>query len=628
MGQVGRDMPHKAAIGAAIVLWLSVSTSLTAAEREYIWDLSPLIGDHEVWTAERDWVLARIETIDELADGEFGGPSELADVLDAAYELRARATRLAVFGFLTSDVDTSSERGRLYYDVGTSLEHRALGSVGFLKRRILDLGVDRLRVWLEEEPRLERHRRWLNDILRLEPYALDAEAEEIVESAARWPRLPADLFAPLHGADVGWPTVRLGSGEEMKVDRSTYISRRSSPLRADRLAVARAYFGHLGELEELFGLLYTRRVEADLTLARLRGFDDAIEALWLQRDGMPAGSHLPMIAVARESRETLRRYVELRSRVLGVERAALVDLHAPVPGLPEGIPIPSALETAVAALASLGSEFESTLRVLTGQPWMHLEATPHKARSYAIWPSVAGSPPYFFLSYDGSLDHSRRVAGGLALQAAFASIPPDLTPSTRDDPGIYANGMIYVGDMLHDDYVVSRASGRAERIATLTHSLDFLWQHFFRWVLVSELDVEVQARVLAGEPPSGSAISDLYGRLQREYYGGVSGSMELEATDAAEWMSFSVPFLSYEHQFWPAAVAMAAVIIERTEAGDTRVAERCWRLLGRGEVDRTYQLLESIGIDMASREPYEAVIRRMDALLTALAGELTPRDAG
>lgn len=619
-------MRHRSSTPAAFTLLVLILASPAAeagdADRRYVWDLSTLVADHSSWEAERDWVLARIETIGELEGQAAEGPSHLADVLDAAYVLRARATRLAIYGFLASDVDTSSERGRLYYDAGTALEHQALGAVAFVTREVQDLGRERIEEWIAAEPRLERHRRWIADLLRLAPYTLDAQAEAVIESAARWPRLSADLFSPLHAAPTGWRTVRLVDGGEVTANRPGYLSVRRSEVRADRLAVSRAYLDHLVELEELFGLLYTRRIEADLTLARQRGFDDAIEALWLRRDGMPPGSLRPMIEVTRAHLDTLRRYLAVRARMLGVDRLALVDLHAPVPGLPGHVPIPTAVETATSALATLGPDLESAVRALVDRPWMHLEATPNKARSYSIWPSVDGSPPYFFYAYQGSLEDSRRVAGGLALQAAFASIPPGATPSTRDDPGIYANGMIYVGDLLHDDLVVSRAASREERAATLLHSLDFLWQQFFRWVPVVELDVEVQERILAGEPPSGAEVSRLYLELLRDHYGDGDGPVALEPGDGAEWMTFSVPFLSFEHQFWPAAVAMAAALVERVEAGDTEVGERCWRLLGRGEVDRTYQMLGSIGLDMASKEPYEAVVRRMDSLLDALETQL------
>jgi oligoendopeptidase F len=40
--------------------------------------------------------------------------------------------------------------------------------------------------------------------------------------------------------------------------------------------------------------------------------------------------------------------------------------------------------------------------------------------------------------------------------------------------------------------------------------------------------------------------------------------------------------------------------------------------LGRGESDLSYDLLKQAGVDLATREPYDAAIRRMNKLLDQL----------
>ena len=602
----------------------TASATPNGSEGDRVWDLSPLIADAAAWERERDWLFERVETVGALENDATISPQALADVLDAAYELRARATRFALYGYLSSDADTSSELNRLYSEVGADLENRALGAVAFLKPAIIELGTETAARWLEEEPRLERHRRRINQILHDAPYTLDSQAESVLETATRWPQQSSSIFGQLHRSDFDWATVRLSTGEEVLANRSSY-SRRRVLAGEDRRDVATAYFDRLLAYEDLFALIYAARVEADAALARHRGFDDGMESTWFLRDGMPIGSHRVVIDVARAHLDTLHRFVELRSRALGLESPRYIDLYAPPEHLRSEIPLEEAIETAVLALGSLDPAFGEAAREISDKPWAHLEPSPNKSFTYAIWPSVNGSPPYFFYSYNGTMDGSRRLAGGMALQAAFASQPEGGTPSTRDDPGIYANGLIYVGDIAHDQYVVAQSASTDERVANLIHSLDLLWEHFFRWVLVSELDHKIQERIEAGGRPTGREVSTWYQELLEDYYGAEKGLIEIEHRDGAEWMGFSVPFYSFEHQFWPAAVALGARVVEAVEEGDALVQERFWRALGRGELDRTYPLLLEMGIDMTQPEPYEAVIRRMDSLLDQLEGALATR---
>src|SRR5262249_59662752 len=88
----------------------------------------------------------------------------------------------------------------------------------------------------------------------------------------------------------------------------------------------------------------------------------------------------------------------------------------------------------------------------------------------------------------------------------------------------------------------------------------------------------------------------------------------------AEWMIYDVSFFSFEHQFWAAAIAAAAEMVEKVHAGDPDGLKALDAVYGRGDSDRSFHLLRQAGIDMASPEPYEALFRRMGKLLGELEG--------
>jgi len=86
---------------------------------------------------------------------------------------------------------------------------------------------------------------------------------------------------------------------------------------------------------------------------------------------------------------------------------------------------------------------------------------------------------------------------------------------------------------------------------------------------------------------------------------------------SAEWMTFSIPFLSYEYQVWPAAMAAAAEMKAKLDSGDVN-GSASTELMGRSDNDRTYQLLLPVGIDMAAQAPYQALMRRTNRQLDEL----------
>jgi oligoendopeptidase F len=600
------------------VLAFAAASARSAELDEYVWDLSSLYANDAAWQAERATVTGKLKTVGQLK-GTLGRDAKpLADGLDEISDLRARVAKMVLYTQLQVEIDSQSAPAKSRADVSTALESNVESAVSFLADEIGKIGEQRLGQWIRAEPRLDRHRRRINRILRETPHTLPSQAQAVVQSMGRWPQLAGDIFWSLHEADLGWPKIPAADGKETPVTLANFYSRlRRSQNQEERNAANNAFLGRLRGLENVFGLLYTRRIDADLTIARHRKFNDGIEAIWFLRDGMPRGSHRVMIDVARKNLGTLRRHVDLRRRVLGIEHISYGDLRATVP-LNRQFTVRDAIENAVNGLAPMGKDYERRLRDRLGQRLMHLPPLPQKRFTFAVFPPVGGANPYILMSFRGNYRSSRALAGGMALMMAFTDIPREHALDTRDDPGIYSNAVIYTGNLLHDEYAKKSTDNREQRIGIISSTLDLIWSNFFEWIIFSELDVNVQDLMAKGEPPSGARISQMYLDLLREYYG-PADRLAIDENFSAEWMVESVPFASYEHQFWPPAMAAACLLTEKLQAGDVGARKAMDEALGRGDLDLSYQLLSPAGIDMTTPEPYQAAIRRMNFLLDELA---------
>lgn len=594
----------------AVALALLACAGRAAAEPSApprVWDLSPLYADRAAWESERDAVLREVDAIAEVRGGLGRSAVDLAAGLDRLGDLRQRGTRLALYGILRGEVESGSAESAELYEVGTALEARVESAVAFAWPEILAIGEPRLRSWLAEEPQLAPHRLVLLRLLSEAGHRRDAETEAALAAAGRWPLLATSVWEELVRGPLGWPRIDAADGSPVEATRSAYLAARRSADPWARRELPRAHLGRLRELESLFGLLLTRRMDADLTLARQRRFASGIDAIWQLRDGMPAGSARRMVDFTLDHLAPLARYASLRSRAIGLEQVRYEHLTAPAATAPPQ-PIDAALARARAALAPLGDDYLARLDERLERPWFHFATSPAEGYVYGIYPPVGGAPPFFVQTFDGSHDGARRLAGGLVLQMAFADWPAERRFDGRDDPPTWANGLIYVGDLLYDDAAIAAARRPEERVAALVESLDLLARHYYRWALVVALDLEVESRIAGAAPPSGAEISRLYLDLLRRGYGAAA----VDDFWATEWATYSVPFLSYEHQFWPSAMAAACAVVERLEQGDPRArALLAGGRYGRADSDRSFGLLLEAGVDFRTEAPFRAVERRM-----------------
>lgn len=580
----------------------------------YVWELSSLYSTVAAWDAERRAILAGTKRVGRLDRTMGTSARRLADAMNEVSDLRTRATKMTIFGELAYNLDTRSAEAKRQYDVGTELVTTVESAIAFVPSRVIQIGEGRLSQWIRLEPRLERHRARLMRILREAPYTLVPGEQALIESMARWPHLSADVVDALYDADLGWPVVPDAEGKPAVVGPNS--GRQLPP--ESRPEAARALMRRLHALEDLFGLLYTRRIDADLTIARHRRFRDGIDAEWFLRDGMPPGSAAIAVSEARRHLPLLHRYFGLRARALGRPRVDHADVYLPAPDGDQSFGIADALAIAVDASAPLGPEYQERLRERIGSHWMHLPPWPQKRGIFEVFPALGGWHPLMLTSFRPTYRGARQIAGALTDLMKDADVPVDRQPDSRDDPPVYGNGIIYVGDMLFDDFVRSRASARETKIADAIHALDLIWSNFFQPMLMAELDTKVQQRVMDGRPPTGSEISKAYRELLGEYAGPAAVAEEF----AAEWMTYEVTFYSYEHQFWAPAVAAAAAIVEKIRAGDPDGEKAVHGIFGRGDSDRSYLLLRRVGIDMASPGAYGALFRRMEGLMGELEAQV------
>lgn len=612
-------------------LWLLLTPPVAAEERppadaaDHVWDLTLYYPDASAWEHERQALDAAAGTIGRWRGVLRTDPARLAAGLNEIADLRGRAARFAIYGSLTEMVDTLSEAARSRSEVGAELELRVESAVSFLAEEIAAVGEARLRHWLAKEPQLNRHRPRLERLLRELPHRLTTDAQAVVESAVRWPSGFQDLHSALLESDLGWRRIEVAEGGTVVADLAGYLQYRRLPDRALRARVTAAFFDRLGVVEELLGLLYTRRIEADLTLARHRKFTDGIAALWSLRDGMPVGSHARLTEALRELAPVARRYASLRARALAVTNPTYFDLFAAPPALTRRFSVSDSVELAAHALAPLGPETQCHVRELPAKPWFHLPMTPGKRRVYSNFVSMAGSPPMSIQPFESDYISARRLAGSLLWMTGQLRIPPGRGPETRDDPPTIGNGALYVANILFDDSYRTRSPDAGERIALLVASLDHLRRNFFDVAVLAALDERAQAQVKAGRTPTGSELSEIHLSVLRDLYGSGAGAAEVGVAEGRAWMAESVQFLSYEGQFWGAAMAAACQLVENLRRGDERALTAILDSTWDPDLYLSYPMLLRAGVDMATIDPYRAVGRRATALLDELERLLAAR---
>ena len=616
----------------AVAVVLALAPSALGADRArtpeaYRWNLADIYPSEAAWAAARDDLAQRMPGL-AAHRGRLGtSAAALADALDAAFGLRRGLEKVLQYAALLSDEDVQAPRPREMRDSAQQLAVQFGTATSFMRPEILAIADGKVATWSKAEPRLAPYRFFLDDVLRAKAHTLSESEERIVAEAQAFADTGRTAYGLLANADLPWPTVRLSTGE-VRLDPSAYGLARASPVRADREAVFAAFFGALRAYSRTMGATLDGQVRAQVFQKKVRRFESSLEAS-LFDSNIPPAVYRQLVADVRRSLPTLHRYLELRRRMLGLDRLRYQDLYVPLVG---SVPLKFSPEEAqaitLAAFAPLGADYVAALRKGYASRWTdYLPSTGKRSGAYSA--SVFGVHPYQLVNFNGQYEDLSTLAheSGHSMHSWYAMTSQPYP--TYDYPIFVAE----VASTLNEDLLLHHMLGKARddetRLALLGSHLDVVRQTLFRQAQFAEFELAMHEKAERGEPLTGEILGELYLGIVRAYYGHDQGVTQVDDLMAVEWAfipHFYSPFYVYQYATsMVASTALARAIREEARTGKTARRDAYLDMLRAGGSRYAIDLLRSAGVDMTTSAPFDAAVAEMNATMDEMERILASR---
>jgi oligoendopeptidase F len=608
------------ALAAAPAPTPAASRDRAQVPEKYTWSLSDLYPSDAAWKDARADVTKRVAAFAGRHQGKLGtSPKALGDALTELASISNALDRVWVYAMLKSDEDTREAPPREMKDQAERIGVDFEAATSFVRPEILALDVAIVKRARAEDPRLQDWSFYLDDLLRWKPHTLGANEERVVARAGDLATAGRSIHGLLLNADVPWPTVKLSTGEEVRLDPAGYQRARTARDPADREKVFRAFFGAVKGYERTIGAALAAHVKGHLFEKDVHGFPSALESA-LFRDNIPPSVYHRLVADVNAALPTLHRYLGLRKRMLGLKELRYEDLYAPlVKGIDDRFTPDQGMALTVAALAPLGEKYVATLTKGFASRWTDFLPSVGK-RSGAYSTAVYGVHPYQLLNFNGMWTDVSTLAheAGHSIHSALAL---ETQPYPKADyPTFVAEVASTLNENLLYHHVLAGKKNDQERLALLGEHLETLRTTLFRQTMFAEFELAVHERAEAGDALSGEALSALYLDLVRKYYGHAQGHCRVDERYGVEWAS--VPhFFNYDFYVFQystsliASTALAKDIRAEAAQGRTEKRDRYLTMLAAGGSDYGVDLLKRAGVDMTTSEPTKAAIAEMNATI-------------
>ncbi len=585
---------------------------------KYTWNLADIYPSEAAWSKSKDEIARRIPTLAQ-SRGHLGDSAEaLRGALDAIFGVDRDLSRLATYAMALGDQDTRQQRPREMRQSAEQLATAFAAATAWVRPEVLTLGAAKVREFLARDRGLAPYRFYLEDALRWTPHTLTAPEERIAAETGEMASAGGSIYGVLKDADLPYPTVKLSTGEEVRLDNAAYTFYRAVRSREDRNKVFAAFFGAFKTYERTMGATLSARVKAQIFDQRVHRFGSTLEAA-LFRDDIPTSVYRQLLADVHRSLPTFHRYLALRRRMLGLPVLRYQDLYVPMTlSVDLRYQPDEARAITLDALAPLGKGYVETLRKGFESRWTdYLPSTGKRSGAYST--AVYGVHPFQLLNFYGRYDDLSTLAheSGHSMHywLAFTSQP---YPTAE-----YSIFVAEVASTLNENLLVhhllDRAKDDATRLFLLGNLLDGLRGTLFRQTQFAEFELAFHEKAEQGEPLTGEALSALYLDITRRYYGHDRGVCQVDDLVASEWEYIPHFYRDYYvYQYATSMVAstsLARAIREEARTGGTARRDAYLRMLRAGGSQYPVDLLREAGVDMTTSKPFDAAIAEMNATM-------------
>ena len=580
----------------------------------YKWNIAAMYADEDEW--EKDFKEAG-EMAEAFAEysGRLGeGAEVLLSALQDRDALWMKAEKVYVYSQMKKDEDNRSSRYQELNQRAQSLLAEISARTSFFTPQLTELPEGTIEKYMAENSGLEMYSYMLLDLIRRKQHILSGESEELLAQMSEIAGAPKQIFAMINNADIKFGKIRDEEGDEIEVTHGNYISLMESSDRAVRKAAYENLYAAYSAQKNTLAATYNYNVKKNCIISKIRKYPSALAAE-LDGDRIPEDVYLNLVKSVNDNLDILHRYVSLRKKILGVEEIHMYDMYAPLVDMPKrDVPYEEALDVVRKGLRPMGEDYLKVLNDGIEAGWIDVyenEGKTSGAYSFGSYDSM----PYVLLNYNNKFKDAFTIVHelGHSMNSYY---------TRQKQPYSYGGHSIFTAEvastvneclLMHD--LLKDCSDRQEKLYLLTIYIEEFRATVFRQTMFAEFELAVHEAVGNGEVMTAERLCDIYGELNRKYFGPEVVYDDRIAMEWARIPHFYNAFYVYKYATgYSAAVALSDKIIR--EGGAARDAYM--EFLAAGDSDYPIELLKRAGVDMSTPDVVDSAMKTFRELIGQL----------
>ena len=578
------------------------------------WDLT------KIFSSDQEFDEKYLELSEELKQSEKHkgtldqGASQFLNAIEFVLRVYRQTEVIYVYAHLKNDQDTGNTDYQALYARASSLFSKVSEAVSWFEPEILQLSDDQIWQYFKEEPKLEVYRHYIQQIVDNRAHVLSAEQESLLAGAGEIFDASSDTFAVLNNADLVFPTIEGENGEIVQLSHGVYGQLLESTDRRVREAAFKGLYSVYEQFRNTFASTLGTHIKGHNFKAKVRNYSSAREAS-LSNNHIPESVYDTLVDVVNKHLPLLHRYMELRKRLLEVEKLHMYDLYTPVLGeAPITFTYEEAKEKALEAMKSMGEEYMAIIEKAFSERW--IDAVENKGKRSGAYSSGSyDTNPYILLNWHDTLDQLFTLVHemGHSVHSYFTS---------SNQPYVYGDYSIFLAEIasttnenILTEYLLETEKDPRVRAYVLNHYLDGFKGTVFRQTQFAEFEHFMHTEDEKGVPLTSEYLSDSYGKLNAKYYG---PAVEEDPEIKFEWSRIPHFYYNYYVFQYSTGFSAASALAKKILNQEPEALENYLAYLKAGNSDYPVEVMKKAGVDMTQAAYIEDAMSMFEQRLNEL----------
>lgn len=581
------------------------------------WNLDDLFLSDSEWEAALEEIEADVKEFAGFKGNLHTSAKSLLECLTAQEELTKKLVKVRTYASLKQSADGTDPVNQANSAKVAAIGTQALSALSFISSEILEFEDGKVEEFLQEESGLEPFRKNLVELLEMKKHKLSPETEEVLAALGEVHAAPYNIYGMAKLADMQFASIQDEEENELPVSFALFESRYEfSPDTYVRRKAYDSFVSTLKQYKNTIAAAYATEVKKQVTLAKLRNYESVTDMLLEPQQVTKEMYNNQIDIIYKELAPHMRRFAQLKKKVLGLDKMKFCDLKAPFdPDFDPAITYEEARDLITESLQVMGPDYTAMIEKGFDERWVDLADNVGKSTG-AFCSSPYGSHPYILITWADNmrgcftLAHEFGHAGHFYLanqNQRIMNVRPSMyfieAPSTMNEM-LLAQHLL---DKNKDDVQMSRW--------VILQLLGTYYHNFVTHLLEAEYQRRVYDHAEAGKALTAKTLTEIKTDVLEGFWG---GTVEIDEGAGLTWMRQPHYYMGlYPYTYSAGLTASTAVSQLIKEEGQPAV-DRWLEVLRAGGTMKPLELLKHAGLDMSTPEPVRKAVAYVGSLIDEL----------